>query len=144
MTHGPNADIDTLNLLASRPPVNLFNATGTTPDLTGTNFPTAGSPLVVDEGTPLVFSTANNNAITVGSVGTPNLGTEDSTQITVTLTPTTGSGTLDFPNGTAGVTVGGSAPVVTLTGTPANVNAVLANGLRFRLTAGLTAQQRFR
>ncbi len=72
------------------------------------------------EDTAVVFSSANNNAITVADL--------DGGNVTTTLTAT--NGILNVA-AAAGVTIGGNGTgVITLTGTPAAVNAVL-NGLSY-------------
>jgi|GEM_PF-981638 uncharacterized delta-60 repeat protein len=99
----------TLNVLAlNKAPVN------TVPNLQNTN-----------EDTPLIFSTANNNLIAVSD---PDAGNQPlqvalyADKGMLTLSRTTG---LSFSNGD-----GTSDPIMTFTGTIANINAAL-NGLRF-------------
>ncbi len=85
------------------------------------NPPTAGgAATTTDEDTPLVFSTANGNALTVGDV--------DGDTLTVTITTTSGNFSVSSTNG---LTVNGNGGnVVTLIGSVASINAAL-QGSRF-------------
>ncbi len=78
--------------------------------------PTISAPTIqtVAEDTPLTFSTANGNAITVADV--------DSATSPIKVDVTATGGTLVLADGTSSVTNNG---VVTLTGTPAQINAQL-------------------
>ncbi|WP_226505351.1 tandem-95 repeat protein [Pseudomonas sp. MWU16-30317] len=78
--------------------------------------PTISAPATqtVAEDTPLTFSTANGNAITVADV--------DSATSPIKVDVTATGGTLVLADGTSSVTNNG---VVTLTGTPAQINAQL-------------------
>jgi len=80
----------------------------------------------VIEGTPLVMSTANGNAISTSDVdaGTSNV------VVTLSIAPTN-SGVLNVGTGT-GVTISGNGTTsLSLTGTIANINTRLASGLTF-------------
>jgi hypothetical protein len=106
------------NLVVDAAPVNLFNGAGTFLAQSTTN------------NTPLVFSAANSNVISVTDA--------DSGTVTVTLTSTNGSLTL---SGTTGLTFTGgdgtADATMTFSGTLANVNAAL-NGMSFSATSGYT------
>ena len=82
----------------------------------------APSSLTTAEDTPLTFSTANGNAITVADV--------DSGTSPIKVDVTVAGGTLVLADGTSSNTTNG---VVTLTGTPAQINAAL-EGAKFTPT----------
>ncbi len=81
--------------------------------------------LTVLEDTPLVFSAANNNALTVSDIDAGASGLE-----TVTLTVTKGTLNLGSTTGLTGISGNGSSTIV-FTGTVAQVNAAMA-GLAYQ------------
>ncbi len=129
MTHGPIPDTDTLPLLATRPPRNLYGGNAAFP----------GTRRIVNEGTALTFTGAGDTV----SVGSQTVETvEDSANIRVTLTPSliggTNSGTVNIPV-TAGVTISGAgtnASPRVIEGAPAAINTALA-GMTFTSGAGM-------
>jgi hypothetical protein len=90
----------------------------------------APGPQSTQEDTPLVFSSANGNAIRVADV---DAGTGD---LQVTLTPTNGTLTLGSSTGLTSVALLGPGTVV-ITGTLPNLNAAL-DGLKFTPTTAFT------
>jgi len=85
----------------------------------------------VNQDTPLVFSTANNNALSVSDV---DAGTN---AVQVTLAATNGTVTLATLNGLTITGGSNGGATVTVSGSLANLNAAL-NGLRFTPSAGFS------
>ncbi|NEQ48136.1 MAG: tandem-95 repeat protein [Leptolyngbya sp. SIOISBB] len=91
------------------------------------------TPQTITEASPKVFSTANNNAITIDDIAdAPPFGTDN---FTVTLTATNAAdnlayGTLIATTGTGATITGQGTASLTLAGTKAEINAAL-NGLSY-------------
>jgi hypothetical protein len=148
MTHGPIPDTDTLNFLATRPPLNRYNGLAAFP----------GAARIVNENVDLTFTAADT--VSVGSA--PNELVEDSPIIKVSLQPSlvggSNSGTVSITtsgsikingagtaslNGTVGT--GTNAAPLTIEGSPTDVNNTLlslkftsANGINGAATISMT------
>ncbi len=78
-----------------------------------------------NEDTPLVFSSANGNALSI---------TDDSTSLTTTVSVTSGTGSLSATTGGGATITNNGSRSVTLSGTTTQINAALA-GLTYTATA---------
>ena len=113
----PMTDTDTLPITIqqfNQPPVNALPGNVTT-----------------DAATPVTFASATGNAI---SVADPDAGSANNFSVTITVT----SGTLSLtaPVATLASVLGGSTPSLVLTGTRADINTSLSNGLVYTPDAG--------